>query len=148
MAVSQVVISTIIPNNSNGTIPLDRHRPLLFDDTAIPVKVTTLVPRHEMALPSSITPSNHTFNTAVHLPASNGNTRTATTDQSPPAITQSGTVYGLILTAVLIAVVFSAYIRSLCKKSNTWPFGKRSRPKVDEEVAAVVELKNLDNSIA
>jgi hypothetical protein len=141
---SRIIVPTT-RNSTNGTIPFDPPTPLLFNETGIPGNLTALVPRNRTGLIFRFAPHNQTFGSA--LPDLNGTTRPVITVQSPPDTSRSGTVLSFVLIALLVTIVFSAFLRSLYKKSNGWSFRKKSQLKVDEEVAGVVEVKGFDNSV-
>jgi len=142
------IIVSVTHNNTNGSIPFDPQNPLLFNKTSIPVNLTALVPSNRTGLTYQFAPHTHNFGSA--LPALNGTTPVVKVAESPSAISQSATIMALALIASLVTLVFLAYIRSLCKKFNVWPFKKMSRLLVDEEmveVGEVVEVQRFYSSV-
>ena len=141
------IVVPLTRNGTNGTIPFGPPTPLLFNETGIPVNLTELVHSNRTGLAYPFAPHNHTFGS--NLPALNGiSTQTITVTQQavteqPSAISQGGTVLSLVLIAILMIVLILAYVRSLFKKSNVWPFKKKRQMDVEE----VVEVGRVDNSV-
>ena len=127
---AKMLVVPITQNLTNGTIPFYPLIPLLFNRTGVPANLTTLAPH------------NHTSGSA--LPALDDNSD-VTAVPSPSAISQGATQVSLVLVAILITVVFLAFIRSLCKKSNVWPF-KKPQMKLDE-FEKVIEVREFGNSV-